>query len=109
MARRRILAVLCCALAHGMWIGAGWHAAQHLLHQPALACCSGEHAAQLCIERLLRLRPGQSAEIRSSDRDRLMYVYRWMRAFDTTSYRTEYASATDPDDSHLQVTCRRKA
>jgi len=69
----------------------------------------GEHAAQLCIERLLRLRPGQSAEIRSSDRDRLVYVHRWMRAFDTTSYRTEYASAADPDDSHLQVTCWRKA
>jgi hypothetical protein len=67
----------------------------------------GEHAAQLCIERLLRLRPGQRAEIRSSDRCSLEHVYRWMRAFDSASYGVERGSAHDPTDAHLRVTRRR--
>lgn len=66
-----------------------------------------ELATQLCIERLLRLRPGQTAEVRSSDRIGLMHVRRWMRAFDSASYGIEFASAADPADSHLQVTRRR--
>jgi hypothetical protein len=65
-------------------------------------------AAQLCIERLLRLRPGQTAEIRSSDENDLMRVYRWMRAFDTASYRIEYVSAKT-SESHLHVARRRNA
>jgi hypothetical protein len=67
------------------------------------------HAAQLCIERLLRLRTGQRAEIRSSDRRSLEHVYRWMRAFDSANYRAEYAPAGDPSDIHLQVTRRRNS
>jgi hypothetical protein len=65
--------------------------------------CDG-HAPQLCIERLLRLRTGQRAEIRSGNRRSLEHVYRWMRAFDSASYRVEFASAGDPDDLHLVVT-----
>jgi hypothetical protein len=57
----------------------------------------GDQAAQLCIERLLRLRPGQSAEIRSSGRIDLGHVCRWMRAFDSASYGVEYASAGRSD------------
>lgn len=67
----------------------------------------GEHAAQLCIERLLRLRPGQRAAIRSSDRRVLEHVYEWMREFDSASYEVEYRSADDLSDSHLRVARRR--
>jgi hypothetical protein len=66
-----------------------------------------EYAAQLCIERLLRLRPGQRAEIRSTDPCGLEHVYRWMRAFDPAGYGIEYVSVDDPVDTHLQVTRRR--
>jgi hypothetical protein len=66
-----------------------------------------ELATQLCIERLLRLRPGQTAEVRSSDRDNLMHVLRWMRAFDSASYGIEFVSAPGSADSHLEVTRRR--
>ena len=65
-------------------------------------------AVQRCLERLLRLRPGQTAEIRSSVPSDLARVYRWMRAFDTASYRIEYVSA-DTAAAHLQVTRRRSA
>lgn len=62
-------------------------------------------AAQLCIERLLRLRPGQTAEIRSSDDNELAHIYRWMRAFDTASYCIDYVSANTPE-AHLRVSRR---
>jgi hypothetical protein len=66
-----------------------------------------DHAAQLCIQRLLRLRPGQRAEVRSCDRTALEHVYRWMRAFDPANYRIEYASsAVQATGSRLQVTRR---
>jgi hypothetical protein len=65
-------------------------------------------APQLCIERLLRLRPGQRAEVRSFDRSGLEHVYRWMRAFDTTSYRIEYGSA-DASESRLHVVRRHNS
>jgi hypothetical protein len=63
-------------------------------------------AAQLCIERLLRLRPGQRAEVRSADRSQLEHVYRWIRSFDTTSYRIEYDTA-NAAESRLRVVRRR--
>lgn len=68
-----------------------------------------EYAAQLCIERLLRLQPGQSAEVRSSDRPSLERVYRWMHEFDSASYKVEYSPADDPTRSYLEVTRRRSA
>ena len=67
----------------------------------------GEHAAQLCIERLLRLRPGQRAEIRSSDRRVLEHICGWMREFDSASYGVEYRSGDDLTDTHLRVARRR--
>jgi Hemerythrin HHE cation binding domain len=63
-------------------------------------------AAQLCIERLLRLRPGQRAELRSSDRSALDDVYRWMQAFDTTGYGIDYNS---PDASEARLRIVRRA
>jgi hypothetical protein len=62
-------------------------------------------AAQLCIERVLRLRPGQVAEIRSSDESDLKHIHRWMRAYDTASYCTEYVSEKT-SESHLRVSRR---
>ena len=67
----------------------------------------GDERAQLCIERLLRLRPGQSAEIRSAQQDDLRQVSQWMRSFDSATYGTEYVSDT-PDESHLHITRRRE-
>jgi hypothetical protein len=45
-----------------------------------------ERAVQLCIERLLRLRAGQSADAHSSRGADLQHVCRWMRDFDATGY-----------------------
>jgi Hemerythrin HHE cation binding domain len=45
-----------------------------------------ERAVQICIERLLRLRAGQSADVHSSRGADLQQVCRWMRDFDATGY-----------------------
>lgn len=45
-----------------------------------------ERAVQICIERLLRLRPGQCADVHSSSEAQLRQVCRWMSDFDTVSY-----------------------
>lgn len=45
-----------------------------------------ERAVQMCVERLLRLRPGQSAEIHSSYDVNLQRVCQWMHDFDSTQY-----------------------
>lgn len=46
-----------------------------------------DRAIQLCIERLLRLRAGQSADVRSSHDAELAQVCRWMRSFDSAGYQ----------------------
>jgi Hemerythrin HHE cation binding domain len=83
-----------------------WLAANDAPLQIVLDDLPANLAARLCIERLLRLRPGQSAEVRSSDRSGLERVYRWMREFDTAGYRMEYDSA-DATESRLHVVRRR--
>lgn len=45
-----------------------------------------ERATQMCIERLLRLRPAQSAQIHSDQEADLQRVCRWMHGFDSTRY-----------------------
>jgi hypothetical protein len=45
-----------------------------------------EQAMRLCIERLLRLAPGQSAEIRSADGRTVSDVCRWLHTFDAARY-----------------------
>ena len=45
-----------------------------------------ERAFELCIERLLRLAPGQSAEIYSCKADLLTQVCQWLHAFDSARY-----------------------
>lgn len=67
-----------------------------------------EKAVQLCIERLLRLRPGQTAAIRSSDDSELRRVCEWMHDFDSARYgvaRIHEGSAK----SGIQVTRRHTA
>ena len=67
-----------------------------------------EKAVQLCIERLLRLRPGQTTEIRSSDDRELRRVCEWMHDLDSARYgvaRIHEGSAK----SGIQVTRRHTA
>lgn len=45
-----------------------------------------EQVTDLCIQRLLRLRQGQRAVIRSADAAKLGEICRWMHAFDSASF-----------------------
>lgn len=45
-----------------------------------------DRAVRLCVERLLRLRPGQRAEIHSGSEAELRRVAGWLRGFDSTRY-----------------------
>jgi hypothetical protein len=67
-----------------------------------------EQAMQLCIERLLRLRPGQRAEVRSRDDQTLAQVCRWMHDFDSVRYGIA-AIQTGPAQTGIQVTRRHTA
>lgn len=62
-------------------------------------------ATQLCVERLLRLRPGEQAVVYSRDRTRLYDVRAWLQAFDAARFAVTTAS-----DRHwhtrLDVRCR---
>lgn len=64
-----------------------------------------ERAVQMCVERLLRLRPGQSAEIHSSRDVDLQRVCRWMHDFDSTHYGIARPH-TDLTQQTLRVTRR---
>ena len=67
-----------------------------------------EQAVQLCIERLLRLWAGQSAEVRSSRGIDLQQVCRWLRDFDSTGYGFAWQPAGGHSSS-LRVTRRRSS
>jgi Hemerythrin HHE cation binding domain len=86
--------------------GQTWLAAHDGPLQIVLDDLPVELATQLCIERLLRLRPSQIAEVRSSDSNALIRVRQWMRAFDSASYGIEFVSQADHAHSYLQVTRR---
>lgn len=62
-------------------------------------------AVQACIERVLRLRRGQTAEIHATDPHSLDAVRRWMRAFDSTGYGAMVTTAGD-GRTVLQITRR---
>lgn len=61
-------------------------------------------AGELCIERLLRLDPGQCAEVRARDKLLLQAVRRWLHDFDTARFGLDQVSAGQ--DHLLRVTCR---
>jgi hypothetical protein len=67
-----------------------------------------EQTVQLCIERLLRLRPGQHAEIRSREKQTLAQVCRWMHDFDSVRYGIA-AIQTGTKQSRTQVARRHSA
>jgi HPt (histidine-containing phosphotransfer) domain-containing protein len=54
-----------------------------------------EHAAQLCIERLLRLRPGQEAEVRARDAEQAQRVCRWLHGFDSARFGLSHSRSGD--------------
>jgi hypothetical protein len=64
-----------------------------------------ERAVQMCIERLLRLRVGQSADVHSSRAADLQQVRRWMQDFDTTGYGFAQQPSAH-DSAALRVTRR---
>ena len=68
-----------------------------------LDALSAEQPVHGCIERLLRLRPGQSAEIHASDREQLTRVGHWLHNFDAGVYDLEDAPG---GGGALRVTCR---
>lgn len=67
-----------------------------------------QQAVQMCIERLLRLRPGQSAEIHSSNETDLQQVCGWIHSFDSARYGLTRLD-TELSQRPLQVTRRRTA
>lgn len=64
-----------------------------------------EQAVQVCIERLLRLYPGQSAQIYSSREVDLQRVCQWIHGFDRTRYGTARLN-TGATPAPLQITRR---
>ena len=67
-----------------------------------LDALSAEQPVHGCIERLLRLRPGQSPEIHANDREQLTGVGHWLHNFDAGVYDLEDAAG----GGALRVTCR---
>lgn len=66
----------------------------------------GEQAAELCLERLLRLRPRQTAEVRSCDERLLRTVCRWLHNFDASRFGFSKPTA-ESGQYLLRVTCRQ--
>lgn len=67
-----------------------------------------EQAVQLSIERLLRMRPGETAEVRSTNAIAIRQLWDWMRCYDTVGYGFSHTQ-TGPAEWQLQVTRRRTA
>jgi hypothetical protein len=61
-------------------------------------------ASEMCIEHLLRLRPGQRAELHAHNDQLLRPVSRWLHDFDAA--RFGFAAETIGPDHVLLVTCR---
>jgi hypothetical protein len=61
-------------------------------------------ATELCLERVLRLAPGQTAEVHAGDKLVLQAVGRWLRHFDAARFGLDQMTA---GQVHLlRVTCR---
>lgn len=63
-----------------------------------------DQASELCIERLLRLRPGQTAELHARAEQLLRPVSRWLHEFDAARFGLAHAMAGE--DHLLRVTYR---
>lgn len=63
-----------------------------------------DQAIELCLERLLRLRPDQSAELHTRDDQLLRTVRRWLQEFDAA--RFGFDQTTRGQRHRLRVTCR---
>jgi len=63
-----------------------------------------QQATEVCIERVLRLAPGQTAEVHANDKLVLQAVGRWLRHFDPARFGLDQMTA---GQGHLlRVTCR---
>lgn len=63
-----------------------------------------DQAVELCIERLLRLQPGDTAELHTRNDQHLRPICRWLHDFDTTMFGLSHAMAGQ--DHLLRVTRR---
>lgn len=64
-----------------------------------------DQAVELAVARLLRLRPGQTAELHARDGWHLRAVCRWIHDFDAERFGVGHA--TSGQDRLLRVTCRK--
>ena len=64
----------------------------------------GDQAVELAIGRLLRLEPGQTAELHARDGWHLRAVCRWLHDFDAERFGVGYTAAGQ--DRLLRITCR---
>lgn len=91
-------AVACLAAANQVWLSGDEPVRIELDRLPA------HQASELCIERLLRLRPGQTAEVHARDEPLLRAVCRWLSDFDAARFRLDQMTA---GEGHLlRITCR---
>lgn len=63
-----------------------------------------DQVIELCIERLLRLHPGQTAELHARHDRFLRAICRWLHEFDAARFGTDHI--TSGDHHLLRVTCR---
>jgi hypothetical protein len=63
-----------------------------------------EQAVELCVEGLLRLKPGQRARIRSADEGKLRQICQWLHTFD--SARFGVAREASGREHRLEITRR---
>jgi hypothetical protein len=54
-----------------------------------------QQAARLCIERLLRLKPGQQAEVSTRDDEQAQRVCRWLHGFDSDRFGLSHGRSGD--------------
>lgn len=71
----------------------------------ALDGLSDDQAVDLAIGRLLRLRPGQTAEVGAHDDWQLQAICRWMHDFDAERYGVDHMATGQ--DHLLRITCRK--
>jgi hypothetical protein len=85
--------------------GQSWFGNDHSPVCIELEKLPSQHATGLCVERLLRLTPGETAEVHADDRLMLRTVRRWLHDFDPSSFGLEQMTAGQ--DNLLRVTRRR--
>jgi hypothetical protein len=83
----------------------GWHPTDDAPIRIDVDKLPAHQASEICIERLLRLQPGQTAELHARTEQLLRPVSRWLHDFDAA--RFGLAREIAGPDHLLRVTCRQ--